>query len=698
MEASTDAEQDHDPELAAEQAYIDRAYEHMAAMRERAASVRTLENSPDVHSDIVFYERDKRLASLSDDGHALCFGRIDEEAGPTWYVGRRHVEDSESNPVVVEWRAPVAIPFYRASHVNTMGLARRRQFMVEGRTLLDFSDDVFADMAAAAGAADDEATTGRPAVRGRDALLRELDRERTGSMRDIVATIQAEQDEIIRSSAEGVVVVQGGPGTGKTAVGLHRAAFLLYDNEVLERAGVLVIGPNRTFLRYIAQVLPSLDVAAVAQLTTRDLVRGVRLRAVERAAAARVKGDARMADVIVNAIANHRRPLEADLELRLEESRRVTLTASAANEMFRRLASSETPHNPGRDILRDRLLAHLYDRYLETYGGLTDVPPEPADIHRQVRAQRPFQAALTRMWPSLQVETVLRELYTNPRRLAAAAEGILEVDEQEAISRAAAAKVEDEPWTDADVALFDETRWRLDGRTTVFGHIVVDEAQDLTPMQLRMLGRRCPSGSMTILGDIAQGTGVWAHDSWDEVLDHLPTPAGVRHAELLVGYRAPAQVIELASRLLPVAAPQVQPVRSVRAGATEPTIAQVPSHRVMARTVIEAETLARTHRSLAVVVPDALVREVEAALGRSRLDVGDAVRDGLDHRVTVVPARESKGLEFDAVIVVEPHRIVSEAPQGLRLLYVCLTRATKHLSIVHSDPLPEPLTRANPAA
>ena len=685
--ASSDASAptEPDPELAAEQAYIDHAYDCMSRMQKRAKEVRTTANAPAVHRDIVEYELERRLGSLTGDGTALCFGRIDAAAGECWYVGRRHVEDSAGGPVVIEWRAPVAVPFYRASHAKPMGLARRRQFTVEGQHLLDFSDEVFDR--------ESEVVAGEGSqIRGRDALLRELDRERTGTMRDIVATIQAEQDEIIRRPVQGITLVQGGPGTGKTAVGLHRAAFLLYDDEVLERAGVLVVGPNRTFLRYISQVLPSLDVTAVGQLTIRDLVRGVRLRAIDPPAAVRVKGDPRMAEVLKRAVAAHRRPIDRDVDLVFEDRRRITLTAEWTNTEATRLAGGTMPYNPGRPALRDRMLREADRLYREKLGPAS-VQPDARVVAQQVRAQRSFQAALDRVWPALDVDRVLAEVFTDRRALTHAAHGVLDESEIDLVLRPDIAA-----WTEADIPLVDEARYLLEGRPPAWGHIVVDECQDLSPMALRMLDRRCPSGSMTILGDIAQGTSVWAPDSWDEVLAHLPTHAGVHRSELAIGYRAPSQIIELASRLLRVAAPHLQPVESVRPGETDPRLLSVPAAEAVPTWIAaEASELAHHHRSVAVITPDSLLRPVRVALTkRTGIDLGDAAKDGLDHRVTLVAAREAKGLEFDAVIVAEPAAIAAEIPapftsQGLRLLYVCLTRATKHLSVVHHRPLPEPM-------
>jgi DNA helicase IV len=297
------------------------------------------------------------------------------------------------------------------------------------------------------------------------------------------------------------------------------------------------------------------------------------------------------------------------------------------------------------------------------------------------------------MWPSISPVSLVRELLTNRAALGRAAGGVLSEEEQTSIQRRAARKLDQEAWTEADGPLVDEAKELLAGQSRTYGHVVVDEGQDLSPMQLRMLGRRCPSGSMTLLGDLAQGIGVWAHDDWADVLAHLPAPDGVRLELLSLGYRAPAQVLDLASRLLPIAAPQVGPTESIRPGRTDPLVVMVPGDAdqdLAEAAASEAVRLADAGWSTAVIAPTALVDSVGAALDQLTGDWAPATEAGLDHRIVLLPAPAAKGLEFDAVVVVEPAAVVNDAPRGLRLLYVAMTRPTQHLSLVHHLPLPIP--------
>src|SRR4051794_25980682 len=376
-------------DVAAEQRYIDRAYEYLDAMRDRAVALfeEYRGTDPDLEHALA-----RRIHLLRDTGRALCFGRLDTAAAPgpgheakdTWYVGRRHVEDGSGEPVVIEWRAPVAVPFYRASRREPMGLERRRQFIVEGRRLLYVGDDLFGPAAA-----EEE-----DRIRALDALLVELERERTGEMADIVATIQPDQDRIIRSTPDGLLLVQGGPGSGKTAVALHRAAFLLYGNDDLARAGVLVVGPNRAFLRYIAQVLPSLGEEAVVQTTLVDLVSELgSAPPPERPEVDLVKGDGRMAEVLGRALAAQRAPLEDDLTVAMG-IRRLRLSAGEINAHAERLGQRRIPHVTGRQLLRDFLLDGLAVQY--------SIDPERAVQGRRDIARTPdFKRALDRLWPSV---------------------------------------------------------------------------------------------------------------------------------------------------------------------------------------------------------------------------------------------------------------------------------------------------------
>ncbi|HET6793095.1 MAG TPA: AAA family ATPase [Acidimicrobiales bacterium] len=658
-----------DPELAAEQAHLEHAHACLEAMRTRAESLVGQSEDPDLEAALA-----RRVRLLADDARALCFGRIDTEGGDTFHIGRRHVEDSASDPVVVEWRTPVAVPFYRASLSEPLGLTRRRQFVVDRRTILSMADDLFGP---------DAATTGDPRVRGRDALLAELERQRTGEMLDIVATIQAEQDEVIRAELEGVLVVQGGPGTGKTAIGLHRAAYLLYAHPEVARQGMLVIGPTRTFIRYIAMVLPSLGEEAVVQTTLVDLVPQVTVRAEDEPAVARLKGDPRMARVLARALEDRRRPPEGDLVL-AHGLFRTTVPAGDLASLLEALGTRNAPYGAGRTALRDRMtsLAHRHHRQV---AGMSRAA-EARTFARAVAADPAFRQALDHMWPAVSAPALVAELLSSPSRLARASEGVLSSDEQALLLRPPAT-MRRQPWTEADAVLVDEAVNLVSGQARTYAHVVVDEAQDLSPMQRRMIARRCPAGSITVLGDLAQGSGVWAVDDWDEVVDDLPTPDGRRHQELTLGYRAPGQVLALASRLLPVIAPGVTPTESIRPGRTAPVIREVGRALLAGSAAAEAADL-RSMGSVGVLVGQDMLAEVDAALAAAGVEHAGPDGGSIAAPVVLLPAAAAKGLEFDAVVVVEPAGIVEDAPRGLRLLYVAMTRPTKHLSIVHHRPLP----------
>ncbi len=672
-----------DVELDAEQGHIDYSYECLDFMRARAEQLlASAPADPDLQATLK-----RRVFQLTDTPRPLCFGRLDTELHEQWHIGRRHVEDAAANPVVVEWRAPIAVPFYRATIDEPLGLVRRRQFVVEGRSLVQMADDLFGPGAVALAAEG-------PQVRGRDALLAELERARTGQMLDIVATIQTEQDVVIRAPMAGILTVQGGPGTGKTAIGLHRAAFLLFGNDALARSGVLVVGPNRTFLRYIAQVLPSLGEEAVVQTILSDLVPDAPVRATDSPEAARLKGDPRMADVLRRALVARRRPVTDDVEVRHQRGR-VVLNAERVNEIAAVVTGRRIPYSAGRTTLRDLLARAVYERAAEI-AGATGI--EFQAVSRSLGTDPGFRQALDQLWPSVSAAALVRELLGNRGRLAEAGAGILNEDEQRLLVRKAGRSLKLEPWTEADGPLVDEAIELVEGRLRTYGHAVVDEAQDLSPMQARMLARRVPSGSMTILGDIAQGTGVWGRDRWDELTAHLPSPNGIRMEELRLGYRAPGRVLAVASRLLPAIAPHLAATESIRPGRSDPRFLRVDRGSLAGSVVAEALALARNWVSVAVIVPSALHDEVTAAFDGGETDLGDAERQGLDHAVTIVPAVTAKGLEFDAVVVVEPAAIVDEAPGlanaerlGLRLLYIALTRPTQHLSVVHAAPLPDAL-------
>ncbi len=667
-----------DPELQAEQDYLDHALASLSAMRSRAE--RLLQDliaagNPDLDYVAAL---SRRVALLADSPRPLLFGRIDEEGGPTWHIGRRHVEDARSDPVVVDWRAPVAVPFYRASAKEALGLARRRQIMVDRGSVVAVADDLF-------GVGEDDAGTTR--LRGGDALLAELERSRTGEMLDIVATIQAEQDEIIRAPLDQLLTVQGGPGTGKTAVGLHRAAFLLYNHPALSRDGVLVLGPSRAFLRYIAQVLPSLGEEAVVQTTVTDLAPKAKARVVEPMDVRRVKGDARMAEVLRRALEGRRRPLGDDVSLRVRFAR-ATMHADRVNELVASIVARPAPYKAGRVALRSRLVSEAR----RAFRSSARLGADESWFEKELAATDEFAALLDTLWPTVSPTALVRDLLASRALLERSSDGLLSADERRLLLRSRGVTVAATAWSTDDLALLDEVAFLIGGRTRAYGHIVVDEAQDLTPMQFRMVARRAPSGSITVLGDLAQATGPWTYRDWSEVRAHLPASARPHHDELTLGYRAPGRVLDFASRLLPVAAPGVGPTSSIRAGRTDPTVRAVAPDELVGAALEEARRLARDHALVALIAPDDLAAALTRA-ARHDEAVGQLERDAMTRPVTIVPAPAAKGLEFDAVVVVEPALIAGDDRRGLRLLYVAMTRPIQHLSVVHALPLPDALER-----
>jgi DNA helicase IV len=700
------------PELHAEQAFIDRAYDRVEALR--AAARATLDDALKQRGgtfqaveqrEVVVHTTLQRLNQLDIGRESLVFGRIDRDDGDAFHIGRLAVSAEDQEPLVVDWRAPVAEPFYRATGRHPMGLTRRRHFASEGRRLLGIEDEVFA-LPNGNGDGPADADDYEPA--GTSALLAALERSRSGQMRDIVATVQKEQDEVIRAELPGVLVVQGGPGTGKTAVALHRAAYLIYTYRFpLERQGVLVVGPNPLFLRYIGQVLPSLGESGVALTTIEGLVADVRAKAVDSPVAARVKGDARMARVLSRAVRDRQRPLRRDVAVGYG-STTLRLTVADSEQIVTQARRRPGPHNSRRRAV-ETLVARRLQQQFAAYVERTRTPEEAAvvlgdaDLARELRRLPPVAEALDRMWPVLLAEELVHDLFGAPPLIALAGKGVLSKPECDALARPRSSSLDDIPWTAADLPLLDEARVLLgvrkhtpDDDVRAYGHIVVDEAQDLTPMQLRMLNRRSISGSMTVVGDIAQATGHRAPASWDEILEHLPSRRAPRVVELSVNYRTPAEIMALAGRVLAEAAPGLRRPRSVRSTEMPPQIVRAaPGARAEAvAEAVRAEAGRVGTGTCAVICPPSLRDSLAAGLRAAGLEFGEADVDGLDAAVTLVPVDIVKGLEFDGVVVVEPGRIVEEAPQGLRALYVALTRATKVLTVVHTDELPPALLPA----
>lgn len=626
-------------------------------------------------------ERIKALADLSDT--PLFFGRLDylhapgvEQAegaeGERFYIGRRHVHDADGDPMVIDWRAPVSQPFYRASKKDPMDIGLRRRFGYTGGDLTAYEDEHLSDPAEAA-------TTSK-------LLQQEIERPRVGPMRDIVATIQPEQDEIVRSGLSGSVCVQGGPGTGKTAVGLHRVAYLLYAHrERLARTGTLVVGPNRSFLHYIEQVLPALGELTVAQATVDDLVAHVEVRGTDDATAATVKGDARMAEVLRRALYSHV-TMPAEPVVVVRGSRRWRVPAYELEEIVRQLLDRDIRYGAAREALPQRI-AHAVLVQMERAGEAPDDRVQDA-----VARNAAVKAAVKAVWPTVDPAKLVLRLLSDAEFLAEHAEGLLDEQEQKAVLWAKPARsVKSAKWSAADTVLIDEAA-DLIQRTPSLGHVVLDEAQDLSPMQYRAVGRRCTTGSATVLGDLAQGTTPWATRSWEEALTHLGKPDAVVE-ELTAGFRVPTDVITYASRLLPHIAPGLTPVASIR---ENPGFFEVRDASGTDEVLAACRELLTREGSVGLIAADPripVLTEALAAAGLPHVSPGEETTEST--RLTLVPASLAKGLEYDYVLLDEPQAIVDAEPDertGLRRLYVTLTRAVSGLIITHGAPLPAQLT------
>jgi DNA helicase IV len=760
-------------ELAREQRYVSRLYDRLDLLRARTAEqladvrrrgpVGTPQNRSERDSFATLYE--DRLAQLNAVENALCFGRLDveptgataedvsgdESADGRYYIGRLGLSDERSAQLLVDWRAPAAQRFYRATPAHPDGVVRRRHLRSRGRQVVGVDDDVF-DLEALS--ADERST-----LNGEAALLAALSESRTGRMGDIVATIQAEQDRVIRSELPGVLVVQGGPGTGKTAVALHRAAYLLYTyRERLARSGVLVVGPTPVFLRYIGQVLPSLGETGVLLATPAELLGSVEPTGVEAGEdVARVKGDLRMAEVLAAAVADRQRLLPFDVTIPFEgaELRITRRSATAARTRARR---GHRSHNDARRTFVRALVEPLVSQAMRLPEG-----PEPGDepyVRRALVQVEDFRTAVAALWPRLRPERLLQDLLTSPEALARVADGILSKDEQALLVRDRRA-----PWTVADVPLLDEAaellgdpdaasraaeqqrraaaerayaegvldlgagsdgdasdgdedvsgvvdaellaeRFRDTGpdltvaeraagdREWTFGHVIVDEAQELSPMTWRLLMRRCPSRSFTIVGDVAQTGAAEGASSWAEMLD--PFVAGRwRTEQLRVNYRTPAEIMEVAGDVLRAVDPSLEPPDSVREGGVPPRgVVVAPGELAQSLAeLVRGEAEAVGDGTVAVLLPPGRLVELRAALAAALPDLVAVRGDQLTQRVAVLPVREAKGLEFDAVVVVDPSAVLTSSHRGANDLYVAVTRATKRLTVITDGELPEVLSR-----
>ncbi|MFD7508203.1 HelD family protein [Streptomyces sp. NPDC059853] len=673
---------------------LDTERAHLAASRAALRTMRAEAEGLDisdvtanwVNAEVLASELAQRIKSLADLADTpLFFGRVDyehdlgeqgDETGRRFYIGRRHVHDAHGDPMVIDWRAPASQPFYRASKTDPQDVGLRRRFGYDGGELTAYEDEHLTDP--------------EEAERSSALLQREIEKPRVGPMRDIVATIQPEQDEIVRAGLSGSVCVQGAPGTGKTAVGLHRVAYLLYAyRERLARSGTLVIGPNRSFLRYIEQVLPALGELEVKQATVDDLVSaGLEIRGTDSPATARLKGDARMATVLRRAVRDGVRTVPAEGVVVVRGSRRWRVPAEEITGIVTELLARDIRYAAAREALPQRI-AHSVLVRMEAAGEAPD------DRVQNAVARTPaVKAVVKALWPQVDPEKLVLRLLSDAEFLARVADGVLDEEERKHLLwERPARSVKSARWSPADAVLIDEARDLIE-RTGSLGHVVLDEAQDLSPMQYRAVGRRCSTGSVTVLGDIAQGTTPWATSGWSEALAHLGKPDAVVE-ELTQGFRVPRKVIAYASRLLPAIAPELSEATSIRDSAGSLVIREVPVGELDAAAVAACAEALEREGSVGLIAADARVPVLASALaaaGLAYLTPGEET--SAEARLTLVPASLAKGLEYDYVVLDEPAAVVDGEPDertGLRRLYVALTRAVSGLTVTHAAPLPDRL-------
>jgi hypothetical protein len=651
-----------DVELVEEQAHLERTYAAYDALLD-VLSVSRRDRHGDIFTEEVLEQmRLERLRAYTNASGPLYFGRIDRDDGSRLYVGRHAVADAHADLLAINWRAPAAEPFYAATTADRRGVQRRRRLDIEDRTVLGFVDERLA-------AGEHDHLT--------DAIVEDITRQRVGEMRQIISTITPEQYELITQPVEGTLVVQGGPGTGKTAVGLHRAAWLLYADRQLAREGVLVVGPNRVFITYIAQVLPALGEQSVEQRAIDALVSGRPWASGESEEWATLLGSGRMAVLLRRLLWERVGAPEEPVSMlvgRVEVSAEPGEVAELIDE-----ARDRRTYELGRERFRTRLADRLATQVVERSRGGRALDHDA--VLSAVRGAKEYQRLVTRSWPRQTPEALVAALFKNRRRLAAAAGDLLADEELDLLlaTKPAASRAD---MTHSEFALLDEARGLIDPELRTYGHVVVDEAQNLSPMELRMVVRRARRQSMTMLGDIAQRTAEARLSTWDSVL----RDAGVERLEieeLLISYRVPDDFLRIAATLAPDAAVP-EGVREAPWAAV--SVATAPD-RLGAVAFALAARMAADVGSVGVVAPEAVRPVVDAAFaGQVHAEDSDA---GLSTGVNLLGLGAVKGLEFDAAVVIEPAAILDEAPDGGRGgLYTALTRSTRALAVVHAAPLP----------
>jgi DNA helicase IV len=754
-------------DIGGEQEYVSMLYGRLDGLRGRASDrlARVLRQAGGTHQArseretfSVLYAQ--QIAQFDAAENGLCFGRLDFREGERRYIGRIgiHQDSGDYEQLLMDWRADAARPFYLATAASPSDVRRRRHIKTRGRTVVSLDDEVL-DLAVADPGKHEGLT-------GESSLLAALGASRTGRMSDIVATIQAEQDWIIRSALNGVLVVQGGPGTGKTAVALHRAAYLLYTyRDQLTKRGVLVIGPNATFLKYISEVLPSLGETSVLLSTTGDLYPGVSARGTEPPATAAIKGRLAMADIAAAAVRDRQRAPVKAVEVQVDRET-LRLSPAMCNKAIQRARRSRRPHNQARQVFAREIVEALTRQLVARVGanvlgeenllGRADIN----DLRQELRNEPRVRALIERLWPVLTPQRVLAELFASPERLAAAGPRLTQAE------RSALLREPGSDWTPADVPLLDEVaellgeddraaraaarRRRLEqvayargvldiisrdldddpeilmgadmldasglatrheddesltaaeraarDRTWTFGHVIIDEAQELSEMDWRMLMRRCPARSMTIVGDVAQTGSQAGASSWSQVLERYQGDRW-RLTGLTVNYRTPAEIMAVAADVLAAIDPELEPPRSVRFTGVKPWRLAVGEDELAER-LVKATTRAATRLGdgrLAVIVPAGRLQELGAAVSAAVPGTVVGEHPDLEQPVVVLSVAQAKGLEFDSVLIGDPDGILAESPRGLGDLYVALTRATQSLGVVHAGVVPDVLAGLSPS-